>query len=201
LINTIPSNNNDIDEIKKSNIALKNIKYSDNKLNINTIIDILNYSISTNNNFYSPYIYLNQLLSISHKYDSAIKLNHTCLSLNPPSDWKSRIYNNIGVIAHINAKYDDAITYYTKAISSYDYSRPHINLGFVYININRFDLAFKQIEIGIDQIKYRTSSKLRHKHIKDVLSFKESHSDTYNKAIKSNKLFYNLFNNIRGYIP
>ncbi len=68
----------------------------------------------------------------------AISDYKACIEINP----KPVYYNNIGVIYAIDSKYDEAITWYNKAIAKQaDYAQSWVNIGVAYYYLKKYDKA------------------------------------------------------------
>jgi tetratricopeptide (TPR) repeat protein len=198
--NIIITYNTSQNQLTNAKYLINDLEDSNLRFENNLVLDILKYSSSMDNSNLYPYHYINQLHMNNNKYSLACRINEEALNNNPPDYWKSRLYNNMGALYHLQGMFDNAIKFYNKSVNYLDYIEPHINLGFVFINLNKLSDATDQLKIGINLIEHSTSNIIRVKYRSILQSVFAEHYKIHKETIKSNLNLANLFNRIRGFI-
>ena len=88
--------------------------------------------------------YKGWMLNIKGDLEGALKLCHQAINLDPDF---GNPYNDIGTILVTQKKFDDAISWFKKAIKAKRYEPrhfPHINLAKIYIEMGESDLALAE---------------------------------------------------------
>jgi len=90
--------------------------------------------------------YKGWMLHIKGDLEGALKLCHQAIKLDPDF---GNPYNDIGTILVFQKKFNDAISWFKKAINAKRYEPrqfPHINLAKIYFEMEKLDLALKELK-------------------------------------------------------
>jgi len=199
LKNLKPINKDDISLLNESYDLLSSLSHRYSSFNFKTACNILDISISLDNNHFLPFFFYDQILLNNNDFNSAMSINDFALNRKPSTIVKSYLLNNKGLIFQTIGQYDQAYNSFIDSIEIFDNPISYMNLGLTSIQRNNIDESLVYINKAHEIIN-KTFSNNSLIQIKKIFSLSlKQYYIKYSSTIGLNSHFREMLSSSYGF--